>query len=231
MRNLPAWAYSVLMVVGVVMVGSMALPWIDLGFGSTSWLSTNGLAIAWHDNHWLFVVPASGALLAAAAAKRSAHTRLAAVIAGLAVAGDVVFEIANDLLHMTAGSWLVVGGAVIVLLGVPTSRRVLRVIGGVAMIVGFFIAGGIHTEAMSLTGSGIAVDGLLAIACGCTANPKARWGALVAGSAVFVVMLLGLGLLAYAVFGLGAWSAFGASVVAMALAIAVPAKAATPARA
>jgi hypothetical protein len=219
MRNLPAWALSVLSVAGVVMVVSMVLPWIDFG----GMISSSGLSIAWHDSHWMFIVPISGAALASAAATKSAHTRLAATVAGLAVAGDVVYALAKDALTMSMGSWLVIGGALVVLLGVPAAHRQLRVIGGVAMLIGFFVAGGIHTDTWSLTGSGIAVAGVVAAISGCSTSPKAGWAAIVAGLTPFALIVLGIGFTAFMVFGIGAWSAFAASLAALVIALAVPA--------
>ncbi|HEY1547206.1 MAG TPA: hypothetical protein VGG28_05275 [Kofleriaceae bacterium] len=220
MRNLPAWAFSVLAVVGVVMVVAMVLPWIDVsGFE----LSATGVSMAWHDNHWMFLVPAAGAMLTAAAATRSKHTRLAACFAGLVVAGDVIYSFASDILTMSTGSWLVVGGALAVLLGVPVARRQLRIIGGLAMVVGFFVAGGIHTDAMSMTGSGIAIAGVVAAISGTSTSTKAGWVALIAGASPFAFIALGIGFTAFVVFGIGAWSAFGASLAALVIALAVPA--------
>jgi hypothetical protein len=64
---------------------------------------------------------------------------------------------------------------------------------------------------------------------GLSTSPKAGWVALVAGASPFAFFALGIGLTAFLVFGLGAWSAFGASLAALVIALAVPA--ATPTRA
>jgi hypothetical protein len=225
MQKLPAWALSILAVVGVAMVASMFVNWIDLGLGTNS--TATGLSIAWHFNHWLFIVPAVGAWLAVAAVTRADHTRLAAFAAGIAVAGDVVYEFGKDLLHMSLSSWLVLGGAAIVLLGVPTSRRALRTIGGIAMVVGYALSGGHHTGSFSVTGTLIAVAGVVAALSGFSQRANMRWVALAAGGVVYALLLLALGIGAYLVFGIGAWAAFGASLLAFAIALIAPAPAPT----
>jgi hypothetical protein len=184
--------------------------------------SATGLSIAWHVNHWLFIVPAVGAWLAIAAVIRASHTRLAAFAAGLAVAGDVAYEFGKDMIHMSAGSWLVLGGSSLVLLGVPTARRALRVIGGVAMVAGYVMSGGIHTASLSMSGGLIAVAGVVAALSGFSQRPSMRWVALAAGGLVYALLVLVLGLGAYLIFGVGAWAAFGASVLAFAIALVAP---------
>src|SRR5678815_929543 len=87
----------------------MFLRWIDLGGDFTA----TGLGLAWDSNHWLFLVPISGALLVGAASTRSPYTRIAAVFAGL-------------------------GGAGVMLGGVSARRTAWRVAGGIAVLVGFF---------------------------------------------------------------------------------------------
>jgi hypothetical protein len=223
MRNLPTWASSILAVAGVVMVASMFFNWIDIALMVDG--TATGISIAWSYNHWLFVVPAAGAWLAVASVMRARHARLAAFAAGFAVAGDVAYEFGKDMFHMDAGGWLVLGGAAVVLFGVPTARRSLRVIGGIAMVVGYFMPGGVHTESLSMSGVLIAIAGVVAALSGFSASPKARWVALAAGGMVYALLLLVLGFGAYLVFGIGAWAAFGASVVAFAIALAAPARA------
>ena len=217
MQKVPAWASSLLVVAGVVMVASMFVNWIDLGLGGDS--SATGLSIAWHFNHWLFIVPAVGAWLALAAATRADHTRVAAFAAGIAVAGDVAYEFGKDMIHMSLGSWLVLGGAATILLGVPTARRALRTIGGAAMVVGYAMSGGLHTASLSMNGSLIAVAGVVAVLTGFSQRPNMRWVALAAGAVVPGLLLLVLGLGAYLIFGIGAWAAFGASVLSFAIAL------------
>ena len=223
MRSLPTWASSILAVLGAVMVASMFFNWIDLGLGIDS--TATGLTIAWQLNHWLFIVPVVGAWLTVAAIVRARHARVAAFAAGLAVAGDVAYEFGKDMIHMSTGSWLVLGGAAAVLLGVPTARRALRVLGGSAMVVGYFISGGVQTASLSLSGVLIAIAGVVAVLSGFSQRPKARWVALAAGGSVYALLLLVLGFGAYLVFGIGAWAAFAASVVAFAIALAAPARA------
>src|SRR6185312_3959502 len=93
-KPLPKWALGVLSLAGVVLVGSMLLSWIDMGD-----YSVRGLTLAWDENHWLFLVPLAGAVLAAAAATRSEHTRLAALFAGFVVTGYVLFNLAHSIIH------------------------------------------------------------------------------------------------------------------------------------
>src|SRR5688572_10200497 len=80
-KTLPASVFGILSFIGVALIGSMFLNWIDVG---GAWTRT-GLRMAWSDNHWLFLVPLAGAMLLAAAATRSPYTRLAAIVAGLGV--------------------------------------------------------------------------------------------------------------------------------------------------
>jgi hypothetical protein len=219
---LPSWVMPGLAAAGVVMVVSIFFAWIDVGP-----LSLSGLQIARMGDHWMWIVPAAGALLAAAAATRSPYTRLAALVAGLAVAGDVVFEIAKSMLHMPVEGWLILGGAAVILIGVPERRRALRAVGGLAVIAGFFAAGGIDAtrEAPGWIACllwAIPVAGAVAGVSGVLVAPRARWLALGAGAAVYGVLLVLLVVAAYEVFGLGAWAAFGASAVALAASLLVP---------
>lgn len=206
------------------MVASMFFAWIDFGG-----ISASGLSIAWHDDHWLFIVPAAGAWLAATASARSEHTRLAAGLAGLVVAGDVAWEMAKDMLHMPVEGWLIVGGAAVILLGVPHARRALRLIGGVAVLAGFVMAR-VYTEADTISVSGlllwvIPLAGVVASLSAFASDPKAGRIALAAGASVYGVLVLLLGLAAYFVFGLGAWGAFGASALALVAGFVIPARA------
>lgn len=98
------------------------------------------------------------------------------------------------------------------------------------MVVGYAMAGGIHTASLSMNGGLIAVAGVVAALSGISARPAMRWVALASGGLVYALLLFVLGVGAYLVFGIGAWAAFGASVLAFAVALVArpePAAAAT----
>src|SRR6185295_6327562 len=102
----PSWAYSLLTICGVVLVASMLVPWVS-AFGE----SHTGLGLAWSENHWLFVVPLVGAVLALAAATHSELTRLAAIAAGIAISGYVMFKFSKAIVFDGGvDSWLIFGG-------------------------------------------------------------------------------------------------------------------------
>ena len=220
-KSLPGWAFAPLSATGVVLVVSMFLAWLDAGP-----LRVSGFSLASGDR-WLWLVPCAGLGLAVTAASRSRHTRLAALAAGIVVAGDVTFEVARGLLHMRADGWLVLGGAALLLMAASPERQWLRVVGGLAVLAGFFApwsALPAYRDAMS--GSpllwAIAVAGAAGVASGFMAHAKSGLLALVSGAAVYAVLLLALGEAAYAIFGLGAWSAFGASAFALVIALVAP---------
>lgn len=236
---LPSWTYGVLSVVGVILVASMLVTWVDVG-----WQSRTGLGLAWHDQHWLFLVPLTGALLIGAASARSELTRLAAIAAGVVVAGDVLFQFARGLIDGGVDSWLLFGGAGVILGGIPESRRGWRIAGGVAVLAGFFApwddtslwnlltsdelelftAFGITLRVLWL----IPVAGLLAIGSGASAHPRSGRGALAAGALVFGAFLWVIGSAANLVLGWGAWAALGASATALVIGVLAPSVATRP---
>jgi hypothetical protein len=230
-KRLAGWAYSVLSVVGVVLVGAFFLAWVKLGD------EPSGLSIAWHDEHWLFLVPLSGAVLAATAGAKSNLTRLAAIAAGALIAGDMAFELLKGMLHFNLDMWLMLGGAAVVMIGSVDKHRALRGAGGIAILAGFFApwtsdslfhglreAGdvaamfGISTAALWL----IPLAGLAAIASSNTTGLRGRRIALASGIAVFASILWFIGSVANMVFAWGAWATFGASATALVLGLVAP---------
>jgi hypothetical protein len=225
-KSLPAWAFGILGTVGVVMVVSMVFAWVD-AFGQT----TSGLRLALDANHWLFLVPAAGALLVAAASTRSEYTRIAAIAAGAVVSGDVMFQFAKGLLHSGVDSWLVFGGAAVILGGISDRKRSWRIAGGAAVLAGFFAPWTHESMFRALWAAGdvfgdmfsfrvlwlVPVAGATAIFSG--AQSAARGGklALASGLAVYGSFLWVIGSAAVLVLGWGAWAAFGASTVALVL--------------
>lgn len=235
-KQLAGWANQVLTVAGVVLVAAFFVAWI--GNGTTGW------TIARHAEHWLFLVPISGAVLALAAGSRSSATRPAAIAAGLLVAGDLMFEMLRGALHGGLELWLMLGGAALVLASVSAKYRSLRVIGGIAVLAGFFApwthdsmfrglldgadfaaALGVNIKILWL----IPVAGIAAIASTKQTGPGASKLALVSGLAVFGSMLWMIGSIANLVFAWGAWATLGASTAALAIGVLAPG--AAPARA
>src|SRR4051794_12898029 len=100
----------------------MLLSWVDFGGA----YRVSGLRLAWEENHWLLLVPLAGALVLAASATRSQHTRLAALLAGLAVTGYVLFNVAHSVIHSGLDTWLILGGAGLMLGGARGDRAVWR---------------------------------------------------------------------------------------------------------
>lgn len=229
-KPLPKWALGVLSLAGVVLVGSMLLSWIDMGD-----YSVRGLTLAWDENHWLFLVPLAGAVLAAAAATRSEHTRLAALFAGFVVTGYVLFNLAHSIIHSGLDTWLVLAGAGIMLGSTRGDRAMWRAVGGVAVLAGFF-APWVDWSMwamlkLNITGNGVAnslwlipIGGVLGIIA--AGNKDGGKLAGIAGAMIYGVIVLTIALVAYYVFGLGAWTALGAS--ATALVIGVLARGALP---
>jgi hypothetical protein len=222
MKNLPSWAFGVLSVVGAVLIGSMALTWIDFG----GLFSVRGYRLALDDNRWLLVVPIAGAVLTLAAALRSPHTRLAAIAAGLAVAGYVMFSLARSIIHSGLDTWLMLGGAGLILAGAKDSRA-LRMLGGAAVLAGFFAPWAEFSMFYSLrkgySGSGITGDVLWLVpvggVLGVLSAVKGSKLAFAAGAMVYGSFLLVIGVAAWLVFGLGAWIALAASTVALVIGV------------
>ena len=223
-RSLPAWAFGILGTAGVVMVVSMLFAWVDFGD------RVSGLRLAWDGNHWLFLVPAAGALLVATASARSEYTRFAAIAAGVVVAGDVVFEFAKGILHSGLDGWLLFGGAGAILAGANASKRHLRVAGGLAVLAGFFAPWTSHSMFRELWAADellgfasyrvlwlVPVAGLVALASGADVTPRGKKLALASGLGVYGAFLWLIGSAAALVLGWGAWGAFGASAVALVL--------------
>jgi hypothetical protein len=226
-KNLPRWAFGVLAVAGVALAGSMFLNWIDAG----GVFSMRGITLAWEANHWLFLVPIAGLVLAAAAATRSQHTRLAALAAGIAVTGYTMFDLAKSVLSSGLDTWLILGGAGVMLAGAAKERFALRAIGGLAVIVGFIAPWAdfsmfklLTSDMMSALGWSyrllwlVPAAGVLGVI---SAGSAATGGklAVIAGVAVYGVFVYLIGAGALAVFGLGAWIALGASAVALVIAV------------
>lgn len=238
-KTLPSWAFNVLCVVGVLLVGSMALNWIDLGGAWTR----RGFSIAIDENHWLLLAPIAGIVLFLAASTRSPHTRLAALAAGIAVAGYVLLGMARSMVHSGLDTWLVLGGAGVLCASTGKDKAIARVLGGAAVLAGFFapwadmsmfraLTGGFHTGISSNVLWLVPAGGVLGIfSAGNKENGKlaATAGILVYGSILFVIAMV-----AILVFGLGAWIALGASTVALVVSVLArapaPAVAAAPAQ-
>jgi len=223
MKNLPSWAYGLLSVVGVVLIGSMALTWIDFG----GLMSVRGYRLA-IDNRWLLLVPSAGLALTLAASMRSPHTRLAAIFAGVTIAGYVLFGLARSIIHSGLDTWLMLGGAGLMLAGVK-DRSMLRALGGAAVLVGFFAPWADFSMFYTLRkshGAGLTFDilwlvpigGLLGI-ISAGSDAKGAKLALAGGTLVYGSFLLVLGVSAWLVFGLGAWLALAASTVALVIGV------------
>lgn len=218
------------MATGLVLVGAFFVSWINDG--------TTGWTVARHVEHWLFLVPISGAVLALAAGTRSSVTRLAAIAAGLLVAGDLTFEMLKGAMHGGLELWLMLGGAAAVLAGVSEKNRSLRAIGGIAVLAGFFAPWTHDSLFRGLIGEGadfaaaiginvkvlwlIPIAGIAAIVSAKQTGPRAKKIALVSGIAVFGSMLWMLGSVANLVFAWGAWTTLGASAAALALGVLAP---------
>ena len=224
-KTLPRWAFGVLSVVGAVLVGSMLLTWIDLG----GEFRVSGLGLAWEANHWLFLVPVAGALLLATAVSKSEHTRLAAIFAGIAITGYVLFGLSRGILKAGVDTWLMLGGAGALLAGVSKERAALRAIGGIAILTGF-VAPWADYSLFAVLRSGFADDwtfrvlwlvplaGLTGLASAVAGNLGPKLAAS-SGIAVYGAFLYVIGSVAWAVFGIGAWLALGASTVALVIGV------------
>ena len=223
-KSLPAWAYGVLGTVGAVLVGSMILNWIDFGGAFT----VRGYTLALQQNHWLLLVPVAGLLLVGAAATRSAHTRLAAIFAGVVVTGYVLLGLTRGILTAGLETWLMLGGAGAMLAGAK-DRTWLRAAGGAAVLAGFFAPWADLTLAGALWrgyATGLAFKALWLVPVAgivglLSAGNRATGGQLAAGAGitVYAAFLVAVGATAMLVFGLGAWIAVGASTVALAIGV------------
>ena len=223
MQKLPGWVFGVLSVVGIVLVGSMFLRWLDVGA-----VQVSGFRMAWHDSHWMFLVPAAGALLVGAAALRSPRTRLAALFAGLVVSGYVVLVLGHSVVSSDLATWLILGGAAAMIAGVAPGRAVLRALGGIAVLVGFFAPWSELSRWHVLTQPHLPLFivnlqwGILLAGLAGVVSAFFRAGgklAAIAGASIYGNILYVLYVLAAAVFGVGAWVAFGASTAALAIAV------------
>ena len=201
----------------------MLFAWIDLG----GEFSQRGISLAWDDNHWLFLVPIAGLALLAAAATRSEFTRLAALFAGVVVAGDVLLDVATSVVHGGLDTWLVLGGAAVMIAGASPQRTTLRIVGGLAVLVGVFapwadfsmfklLTSG-YVEGLSRLLWLVPVGGVLGIISFGSAGNKATGAklAVIAGAMVYGALLATIASVAYSVFGIGAWAALGASTIAL----------------
>jgi hypothetical protein len=220
-KTLPKSVFGVLSFIGVALIGSMLLNWIDLGGDWTR----RGVSLAWHDNHWLFLVPLAGAILLAAAATKSPHTRLAAIFAGLVVAGYTLFSIAHTIVQARLDTWLILGGAGVMLASMPRTRSTWRAVGGLMVLAGFvapwvdyslfkYLRHDIIDNGTANVLWAIPVGGILGIISAGNKDTGAKIAGL-GGGLVYGSLLLVVGLVAYAIFGLGAWIALGASATAL----------------
>jgi len=234
-KPLPSWAYSVLSICGAVLVASMLVSWV-----SAMGESHSGLGLAWHDNHWLFLVPLVGAALAITSATRSELTRLAAIAAGVTITGYVLFQFAKSVVFDGGvDSWLVFGGAGAILGGVSPRRSSWRIAGGVAVLAGFFAPWSDHSMFDALTsdevaflrdGLGVTVRilwliplaGLAAIGSGVSASTSSGRLALASGLAVFGAVAWTIGSFANLVLAWGAWAAVAASAIALVVGVLAP---------
>ncbi|NVB79816.1 MAG: hypothetical protein HOV81_15580 [Kofleriaceae bacterium] len=221
-KSLPAWAFGVLGMVGAALVGSMILNWVDLGGDFT----VRGYQLALDGSRWFLLVPLAGILLVAASATRSAHTRLAAIFAGIVVAGYVMFGLTKGILTGGLDLWLMLGGAGAMLAGAG-NRTWLRAAGGAAVLAGFFAP----WADLSLAGvlwegdvPGLAFKSLWLIPVAGVAGLLSAGGngaklSAGAGITVYGAFVLVVGKVALAVFGLGAWVALAASSVALVIGV------------
>jgi hypothetical protein len=230
-KNLPSWAFGVLAVIGLSLVGSMALNWVDVG----GLFSARGYSIAIDENHWLLLAPIAGIVLFLAAVTRSPHTRLAALFAGIAVAGYVLLGTARSMIHSGLDTWLILGGAGLLCASVGKGNAIGRVLGGAAVLAGFFAPWADMSMFHALTRgftTGISSDVLWLVPVGgvlgllSAGNKENGKLAVTAGGMVFGSILFVIAMVAILVFGLGAWIALGASTLALVIAVVAPA--ATP---
>jgi len=133
------------------------------------------------------------------------------------------------MIHSGLDTWLILGGAGVMLAGAGKERASLRALGGAAVLVGFFAPWADASMFKVLTsgyveGFTIRVLWLVPIA-GVTglvsAASKLTGGKLAAASgvAVYGAFLFVIGSVALYVFGIGAWIALGASTVALVIGV------------
>lgn len=228
-NKLAPWASSLLVVAGVVLIGAFFLAWIA-GGGPSGWQLA-------HDERWLFAIPASGLLLALAAGTESKYTRLAALAAGLLVCGDFAYHLLSGVVHSNLSTWMLLGGAATMLLGIPHHQRALRAVGGAAVLLAFFSPWEhrmIVTIDISLSDllsvMGIAIilvyasmlAAVVAIISAFTTKPWGQTAALIAGFLVFLAYFWMLLAIATLFLGWGAWMTLGASSAALVVAVIAP---------
>lgn len=220
-KNRPAWVSGVLLFSGLALLGSMLMRWVDTGT-----LQATGLEIARNTNHWLFLIPAAGALLVLLTVTRSPHIQLAAIVAGAVTPGYMAFNMAHAFaIHAGLDTWLILGGAGLMILGAGPGGRLWRAVGGIAVLVGFFApwTGDASTwhvlirQRPTYLAERMLWDILLAGGVGVVAAFLPSGGKLagmasgtILGTALFLIATV----LAH-VFGFGAWLALGASVIAL----------------
>ncbi len=228
--KLARWATGLLTIVGVVLVAAFFLAWITDG--------TSGLGLAWDGERWLFLVPLAGLALALAAITDSPYTRLAAVVAGVLVAGDLTFDLLRGVLHGGPDLWCMLGGAGLVLAGASEKNKGLRGVGGLAVLVGFFAPWTSESMFRGLVGDGaemaavfgisirvlwlIPVAGLAALASSAMAGAQGKRVAAIAGIAVYGSLLWMIGSVANLIFAWGAWLTLAGSATALALGVLAP---------
>jgi hypothetical protein len=144
----------------------------------------------------------------------------------------------RGVLHGGLDLWLMLGGAAIVLAGLPDKNKSLRAIGGLAVLAGFFAPWTSDSTFRGLIGDGadfaqaigihikilwlIPVAGVAALASMGMPGARGRNIAAVAGIAVFGSMLWMIGSVANLVFAWGAWATLGASATALAIGVLGP---------
>jgi hypothetical protein len=231
--KLAKWASSSLVAIGVVLVGAFFLSWVrDWGDGGTS-----GWDIARSGKHWLYVIPAAGLLLAATAGTHSKHARLLALAVGLLVVGDFAYHVLRGIIQSNLQTWLLLGGAAVMLAGASPERRALRAIGGVSVLLAFFspwesramITVSIDfADLFSLLGVamilvyGSMLAAVVAIVSAFTTKPWGKTAATVAGISVFVAYFWLLLTIANLFLGWGAWLTLGGCAGALAIALLAP---------
>jgi hypothetical protein len=232
MTTMPRWATTILATMGVVMVAAMFVNWVDVN----GQIEMNGWRFAWDTDRWLLLVPVVGAALVAAASTRSRHTRLAAVLAGALVAGDVLYDLSKDLVHADLATWLVLGGAGAILAGLGKDGRGWRIGGGLAVLAGFFAPWthnslyGLLTDDLARTildhmGVTVRVLWLIPLAAiggivaGLDRKPSGGRLALASGVAIYGAFLWLIGSAANVVLAWGAWATLAASAVALVLGV------------